>query len=35
MLDDVTVSSQGERVAITLRVPSDLLDEMTAGMDDG
>ena len=33
MLDDVTVSSQGERVAITLRVPSDLLDEMTAGRD--
>jgi hypothetical protein len=33
MLDDVSISSQDERVAITLRVSSDLLDEMTAGRD--
>jgi len=35
MLDDVTISSQGERVAISVRVPSDLLNEMARGMDDG
>jgi hypothetical protein len=33
MLDDVDISSESERVAITLRVPSDLLDEMVAGRD--
>jgi hypothetical protein len=33
MLDDVSISSQDERVAITLRVPSDLLDEMAGGRD--
>jgi len=35
MLDDVDISSEGERVAITLRVPADLLDEMARGRDDG
>jgi hypothetical protein len=35
MLDDVDISSESERVAITLRVPSNLLDEMAAGKEDG